>query len=260
VYRHFIIPGAQRSATTFLTTILSAHPKVSMATPLRPEPKFFMKVDTASLNYKNYLKYHFSERLKTAEVLGEKSTSYIERPDTAERIKVLLPEAKLIFLFRNPITRAISNYHFSYMNGYETGDIDTALLREIHTPKAVTQSSTSGTSVSPQDYLQRGRYINFLTPFLDHFSRENMLFVLTENLISIPKTTNDIFSFLDLDSMEIRPQKRMPINQSKKRTNSKINANTLKVLKDYFETPNQDLANTLNINITPWDVNTYVKL
>jgi len=251
-YRHFIIPGAQRSATTFLTTLLMEHPKISMASPLRPEPKFFMKDDTVSLNYSAYLNQHFSKRPKTAEVLGEKSTSYIERADTAQRIKALLPEVKLIFLFRNPIVRAISNYHFSYMNGYEKDDINTALLREINTPEAVVQSSTSGTSVSPQNYLKRGRYIDFLTPFLENFDRSNMLFILTEHLISSPQTTDDVFAFLKLEPIEVNSQNRLPINMSKKEKQNKINPSTLDALNDYFQTPNHDLATKLGVDISSW--------
>jgi len=234
-YRHFIIPGAQRSATTFLTTLLMEHPKISMASPLRPEPKFFMKDDTVSLNYSAYLNQHFSKRPKTAEVLG-----------------ALLPEVKLIFLFRNPIVRAISNYHFSYMNGYEKDDINTALLREINTPEAVVQSSTSGTSVSPQNYLKRGRYIDFLTPFLENFDRSNMLFILTEHLISSPQTTDDVFAFLKLKPIEVNSQNRLPINMSKKEKQNKINPSTLDALNDYFQTPNHDLATKLGVDISSW--------
>jgi hypothetical protein len=42
---HFFIVGAQRSGTTYLYHLLSEHPSINMATPVWPEPKFFL-IDT----------------------------------------------------------------------------------------------------------------------------------------------------------------------------------------------------------------------
>ena len=38
----FIIGGAPRSGTTWLTAALDRHPDIWVAKPLRPEPKFFL--------------------------------------------------------------------------------------------------------------------------------------------------------------------------------------------------------------------------
>ena len=39
--RHLLVIGAQRCGTTFLHTLLDAHPDITMARPARPEPKVF---------------------------------------------------------------------------------------------------------------------------------------------------------------------------------------------------------------------------
>ena len=39
--RHLLVIGAQRSGTTYLHSMLEAHPDVAMAQPPRPEPKVF---------------------------------------------------------------------------------------------------------------------------------------------------------------------------------------------------------------------------
>ena len=41
----FFIIGAQRSGTTYLHNILEEHPEISMASPVIPEPKFFLSSD-----------------------------------------------------------------------------------------------------------------------------------------------------------------------------------------------------------------------
>ena len=38
----FIIAGAPRCATTWLSTLADLHPSLAMAKPVRPEPKFFL--------------------------------------------------------------------------------------------------------------------------------------------------------------------------------------------------------------------------
>ena len=40
---HFVIAGAQRSATSWLAGVLDRHPDIAMARPMRPEPKYFLR-------------------------------------------------------------------------------------------------------------------------------------------------------------------------------------------------------------------------
>jgi hypothetical protein len=51
VTRHLLVVGAQRCGTTYLNDALVAHKEVAMASPMRPEPKVFLRpepVDAAS--------------------------------------------------------------------------------------------------------------------------------------------------------------------------------------------------------------------
>ena len=116
---HFFIVGAQRSGTTYLYEMLKQHPKINMAQPVKPEPKYFMEHNQDNLNYHNYIDSFFSSRMQ-GQILGEKSTSYYEYESSARLISSTVPKAKIIFLLRNPIYRALSNYYFSVENGLET--------------------------------------------------------------------------------------------------------------------------------------------
>ena len=108
---YFFIVGAQRSGTTYLYHMLDQCRQVSMAKPVKPEPKFFLdEIEQFDLNeYRN--SYH-SGCDSDVIAYGEKSTSYYESPIVANRIFRNIPEAKIIFVLRNPIQRAISNYFF----------------------------------------------------------------------------------------------------------------------------------------------------
>ena len=82
---HFFIIGAQRSGTTRLCQDLDSHPDISMALPHHPEPQWFLR----QLSWNDVHAYREKHFLNDPIVkwLGEKSTSYLERPETAKYIK-----------------------------------------------------------------------------------------------------------------------------------------------------------------------------
>src|SRR5680860_30087 len=105
------IVGAQRSGTTFLFQQLNQHPEVCMAKPVRPEPKFFIREELYNKGLEFYRSTYYAEAGN--KVCIEKSTSYIEYELAAQRISQAFHHAKIIFILRNPVERAISNYRFS---------------------------------------------------------------------------------------------------------------------------------------------------
>jgi hypothetical protein len=57
----FFIVGAQRSGTTYLWHALNHHPEICMASPVRPEPKFFMQEELWKKGKDYYERAYFSE-------------------------------------------------------------------------------------------------------------------------------------------------------------------------------------------------------
>lgn len=138
---------------------LGAHPDISMAEPLTPEPKFFLEPNLETDMIDSYLRTAFSNRPQTR-LLGEKSTSYIESPQAMSRIAQTFPDAPVICLVRDPIARAISNVGLSQRHGFEGKELDAALWRELRGDAEPAQ--TVPVSVSPFNYLGRGRYDQLL--------------------------------------------------------------------------------------------------
>lgn len=172
--RHLIIIGAQRSGTTYLSRMLDLHPEITMARPARPEPKVFLSAEQADLGRDWYLATYF-QHAESEPVLGEKSTSYIERPDAAGRIGSMLGEdVTIVALLRDPIARAVSNWQFSSENGLEQRPLEVALAENLESGQ---QWAPGQTSVSPFAYLERGRYERYLAPWWDRFhARVHVLF------------------------------------------------------------------------------------
>jgi len=125
--KNLFIIGAQRSGSTYLYKVLNCHPEVSMAQPVRPEPKFFLNELLVSKGKKFYEETYFSSHKLGARYFGEKSTSYIESTDAAMRIKKYYPDARILIILRDPVLRAYSNYRFSVVNKLEPLSFEQAL-------------------------------------------------------------------------------------------------------------------------------------
>lgn len=163
--RHLLVVGAQRCGTTYLSAMLDAHPEIAMARPARPEPKAFMSADLAARGLEFYHSRYFSHAT-TESLLGEKSTSYLERADAAARAAVVLGRAEIVVLVRDPVARAVSNWRFSAGNSYDDRPLDLALTENLVGARPWDKARTS---VSPYAYLERGRYADYLEPWYTAF-------------------------------------------------------------------------------------------
>src|SRR5919108_4548906 len=113
----FFIIGAQRCGTTALAQLLDIDPRIELARPLRPEPKFFLDEALTARGTDYYERTYFSDPGALRE--GEKGTSYIESAEAARRIARAYPAARILTVIREPVARAVSNYRFSVANGME---------------------------------------------------------------------------------------------------------------------------------------------
>ena len=109
---HFVVIGAQKSASTFLQRCLADHPEMWLP---RGETTFF-EDPTYEASRLSDLERMFSRRRER--VLGMKRPSYLSRPEVPGRIRRDLPNVKLIAVLREPISRAVSAYFHMVGGGY----------------------------------------------------------------------------------------------------------------------------------------------
>jgi hypothetical protein len=170
----FII-GGQRSGTTYLMNLLEQHKSIVFAKPKFPEPKFFIKNPNAGKDeFKDAL---FKEEDIENKIIGEKSTSYFEHPKALKKIHLTFPKAKIIFLVRNPIDRAISNYNFSVENGLE----QRSMREAFENPEALKVSREI--SVNPFNYLGRSEYSKYIKSLNKIFPKSRLHILSFEKLI-----------------------------------------------------------------------------
>jgi hypothetical protein len=243
----FLIGGAPRSGTTWLYRALDRHPAVYMAKPAKPEPKFFL-VDHLYARGLEYYSRTWFEDAPPGRVAGEKSTDYLESAAAAERIARDLPNARLVFILREPVDRAYSNYRWTRMNGLETEDFETALRLEDKRELPERLKFTR-----PYSYFSRGLYADLLQPYFDRVDRDRILVLKFEDLADRPsEQLVRLQSFLgvaprpeDADGLGI-------VNPSERNETDQIPAHVIEDLRERYRPSNEKLSRLLGPDFEVW--------
>lgn len=246
-HAHFFIVGAQRSATTYLYHLLADHPEIAMARPVRPEPKFFL-LDGLFVRGLQYYHTAFWEESTRLRIRGEKTTSYMESETAAKRISDAFPDAKIVFLLRDPIERAVSHYWFSVHNGWETLPMSEAFLREDERRLAYDRTRVS---TSPYAYLHRGRYMESIDLYLRWFPREQVKVLLREELTRSLLAVQDLYAFLGASPDIVPPTFGRTINAGA-HSGESVPPDLRRYLAEYFAAPNARLACFLRRDLREW--------
>jgi hypothetical protein len=126
----FFIIGAPKAGTTSLHNYLSEHPEIQMASV--KEPNFFAPhLDPVHEPRRIGCRQEY-ERLfdPSFAVRGEASTPYSEYPlrqGVPERMRDLVPEAKFVYVVRDPVERTISHHNHLVASLGERRSLEEAL-------------------------------------------------------------------------------------------------------------------------------------
>ncbi|MBI5237149.1 MAG: sulfotransferase domain-containing protein [Deltaproteobacteria bacterium] len=188
-YQYLVIGGTFKAATSSVFTYLSAHPGVCGSSV--KETAFFIRGYTGdhATDIKNYLNY-FKAPKPDAKVLMEASPGYLGGGgEIARRIKATLPEAKLIFILRDPINRLNSYYNFHIGLLTKDFDRDTSLEEYIERCKSYSEGVAPGALKMDERHLRAleiGRYADYLEEYYRVFPRKDIKVVFHENLNAKP--------------------------------------------------------------------------
>jgi len=187
----FLVIGAQKSATTSLFRYLSAHPSIYM--PPEKELDFFSDDERVARGLPFYLREYFS-RGDPGRRWGEASPSYMASPRTPERIARLLPDARLVAILRNPVTRALSHWRMARGRSLE----DRAFAESVAALAA--HGPAHERDPDPErDYLALGEYGRILSRYLDHFDPSRLLVLFAEDLAwDVAGQLRRAYRFLDV--------------------------------------------------------------
>lgn len=204
----FICVGAQKAGTTAFYDLIKQHPKIQMSD--KKEVHYF-DIDE---NFQKGLSWYNSFFVGgESEILrGECTPDYMLYGYVPERIfETFGKEIKLIFLLRNPVERAFSQFNFHKMKGVEFRE---DFIQAIGEEKLNLTNNEYIHWYEPAYYIERGLYYNQIKRFLDLFPKENLLFLTYDELFKTEheKTMSQVCSFLGLEPVKL--ENKAKSNQS----------------------------------------------
>lgn len=178
---HFIIIGAMKCGTTSLYRYLGAHPEIGLSR--EKETDFFL----AERNFARGADWYFSQFSAGSAAYGEASpnyTKYSEFPGVPERIFRTAPDAKFIYIVRDPVDRFLSQY----LHHLTTG--------EVRIPPQDILKSDAG-----RNYLACSRYYLQMVQYLRFYPQDKIFIASFDELCSTPQTLlRRLFMFLEVNS------------------------------------------------------------
>lgn len=192
---NFMIIGAARCATTSLHHYLNLHPDISMSA--EKELYFFMREG----NWDKGLEWYKSQFTGHAKIYGEATPRYTAYPvysGVPERIHSIVPDAKLIYIMRDPMQRTLSHYTLHHANGNEKRSFKDA-----------------ATDMDQCWYVVSSRYHFQIKQYLTYFPLSNILLLTAEELQSQPRQTmKTIFRHLGVDDSFYSPDFAIALNRT----------------------------------------------
>lgn len=172
---NFLLVGATKAATTWLYQCLNEHPEIFVP----------------SLKEVNYFSYRYSEgdswylsffeAAAKQKAIGELSPSYMICPNSPKRIHAFNPDIRLIFMLRNPIERAYSQYCMELR--YNT--ISDNIEQELNLESTIIQESL---------------YYKHISEYTRLFPQQNIKFIIYDDIKTNPQEVlHNVYEFLSVD-------------------------------------------------------------
>jgi Sulfotransferase domain len=178
----FVVIGAMKAGTTSLYEYLKPHPQIFL--PEMKEVNFFVKEGNWDRGVEWYQSLYAEADIAGALHAGDVSPVYSMFPNltgTPARIAATVPDARILYLVRDPVERMRSQYIQQRADGLEKRPLSEALLLDLR-------------------YLATSLYTLQLEQYLERFDRSRILVVRSEDLSACPQeTVARVLSFLGLD-------------------------------------------------------------
>jgi hypothetical protein len=199
-----VIVGAMKAGTTSLYHYLCQHPNVSGA--------WSKEVHYFDENYgRNPLWYRSNFDLQGRGISIEATPRYLFDEETLWRMSVLLPDAIVIALLREPVSRAYSHYKHVRRGmgkwGTDHRSFQEAARADIEQAEEKGALGTNRYEDVYHSYIRRGIY----KPQIERFKRvygENLVVVKSEDMFNDAKrVVNKIFDRAGLKGIDLRKER-----------------------------------------------------
>jgi hypothetical protein len=181
--------GAQKSATTTLHEILLQHPMIAL--PRHKEIDYFINAKKYGHENKLYEEFDHDSNTKVKMIINP---NYSCHPHAIQRLHNYNPHLKIVFIIRNPIDRAISQYKLRVRNLDEKRSLHHVVISEM---------SKSTFKYPCTSILYRSDYLVQLQHLLQFFPRHQIYVMLFEDFVKDQNLhVNQLLKWLDLSEMD----------------------------------------------------------
>jgi hypothetical protein len=132
--------------------------------------------------------------------MGEIAPTYFASPKARQRIAATLPSAKIVFIFRNPVERAVSLYRLKLAYGMFRWSFAEALRKD-------------------PELINSGLYWSHLSGWRECFPDDQLLVMIYDDLASDPQAfVNKIAAFIGLPPITMSPSQLKRVYSSERMT------------------------------------------
>jgi hypothetical protein len=173
----FFVVGPPRTGTTWLYEVIKASASL---------PRYTNEVHFFNYNYSKGLDWYLSQFDSTSsKPKGDICSTYFYSADARQRIAALVPNAKIVCTFREPIERIFSLYRTKRAGGIIPWSFEEALTRD-------------------SELLESSKYGFHLAQWIALFGRKSILILFNEDMANWPQPYVDEFvDFVGIPSMNI---------------------------------------------------------
>lgn len=195
---NFLVIGAMKAGTTSLYHYLKGHPQIFV--PAYKAPEFFVAESNLHRGVNWYRKQFVGAG--DAIAVGEVANAYAKYPQfdgVPERIATHIPDARLIYVVRDPIDRILSHYRTRFAEGTEKLPLEEAVF-------------------SNPIYLNYSKYALQIEQYLKHVSKEQLLVITADGLRNDrQRTVQTVYEFLGVDASLVPEELEREFYQTKDR-------------------------------------------
>ena len=200
---NFLLIGAQKSATTSISVMLSNHPDVIVVKG--KEPHFFSENRQYARGrdwYMSRFSHYNSER-----AIVDASTSYSRAsafPNTISRIIKHVPDAKILYSVRHPLDR-----------------MESAYIEWMTTPGfPIVENSINHMVRKEPNIIESSRYWKNISVYRKHFSDHRIKIIWFDEYVADPDAVlADVFEFMGVDPSINIQDSHLAIASSESRIN-----------------------------------------
>ncbi len=191
----FIVVGPPRTGTSWLYKVLG--PYTQLPAPTK-ETRFF------DLHYSRGLDWYLSHfPADNGKPMGEVAPTYFASSEARQRIAEVIPNVKLIFMFRDPVQRVVSLYRMKRAYGMIPWSFEDALEKDT-------------------ELISSGMYSTQFAEWRRMFSDDQILVTIYDDLRSDPQQfIHSITEFIGIDPITLDQAMLDPVYSSERMTKPK---------------------------------------